>query len=165
MSVLLLNASYEPIHVITERRAITLVIDAKAELVEQQPGRLRSATCEWPIPAVVRLVQYVKIPYRARVPLNRRAVIARDKGVCAYCGGSGNEMDHVIPRSRGGEHTWENVVCSCRSCNSRKADRLLSETTMTLNITPHVPVGTVWTLVGKVKTVDPKWHPYLADAA
>lgn len=165
MSVLLLNASYEPIRVITERRAITLVIDEKAEVIEARAGRLRSARTEWPIPAVVRLVQYVKIPYRARVPLNRRAVIARDKGVCAYCGGAGNEMDHVIPRSRGGEHVWENVVCACRPCNGRKADRLLSETTMTLHTTPYAPTGTVWILIGRVKVIDPSWESYLMTAA
>lgn len=165
MSVaLLLNASFEPIRVITERRALTLVLDAKAEIIEEKPGRLRSATRDWPIPAVVRLIEYRKIPYTARVPLNRRAVIARDKGVCAYCGGSGDEMDHVIPRSRGGEHRWENVVCSCRKCNGRKADKLLSEIGWTLNRTPYAPTGTVWLLIGRVRVVDPMWEPYLQVA-
>lgn len=164
MSVLLLNASFEPIRVITERRAITLVIDEKAEVIEARAGRLRSAKCEWPVPAVVRLVEYVKIPYKAKVPLNRRAVVARDKGVCAYCGHTGNEMDHVIPRSRGGEHTWVNVVCSCRKCNGRKADKLLSELGWTLSRTPYAPTGTVWILIGRVKVVDPTWESYLQVA-
>jgi 5-methylcytosine-specific restriction endonuclease McrA len=73
-------------------------------------------------------------------------------------------MDHVIPRSRGGEHRWENVVCSCRKCNGRKADKLLSEIGWTLNRTPYAPTGTVWLLIGRVRVVDPAWEPYLQVA-
>ena len=90
----------------------------------------------FPEPSVVRLAYYVKVPYQARIALNRRAVFARDGHRCQYCGASAENIDHVIPRSRGGPHAWDNVVAACRPCNSRKRDRLLEESGMKLRRKP-----------------------------
>ena len=118
----------------------------------------------FPEPSVVRLCHYVKVPYVARVALNRRAVFARDGHRCQYCGAAAENIDHVIPRSRGGEHVWENVVASCRPCNAAKEDRLLSETHLKLRRQPFAPKETIWIVVA-VGTVDPAWAPYLGPAA
>ena len=141
-----------------------LVLDDKAELVHAADGFFRSERVAYPEPSVVRLSHYVKVPYQARVALNRRAVFARDGHRCQYCGAAAENIDHVIPRSRGGEHVWENVVASCRPCNAAKEDRLLSETHMKLRRPPFAPKETIWIVVA-VGTVDPTWAPYLGPAA
>ena len=88
---------------------------------------------------MIRLVHFVRVPYRNRVPLSRRAVFARDGHRCQYCNRAAENIDHVVPRSRGGPHTWENVVASCRPCNARKEDRLLAETDLRLRRPPRAP--------------------------
>lgn len=165
--VLLLNATYEPLRVITAKRAVVLILDEKAEVVHAGDGVYRSASTSMPVPTVIRLRYFVKIPYKARLPLSRKAVVARDGGVCQYgCGRRGDTIDHVLPRSRGGEHRWENVVASCRRCNSQKADRLLSELGWTLPREPFAPTGNYWLVVGLLPDgqVDPEWVPYLSPA-
>jgi 5-methylcytosine-specific restriction endonuclease McrA len=158
-NVLLLNATYEPIRVISLKRAIVLVWEDKAEIVEERDAQVTSANFSMPHPAVIRLKYFVKIPYRARLPMSRRTVVGRDKGKCAYCEKRGDTIDHVIPRSRGGKHEWENVVCACRKCNHKKADKLLSELGWTLSFTPYSPKGTFWLILGVIE--DPQWEPYL----
>ena len=133
---LLLNASFEPLCVVPMRRAVVLVLKDKAEIVARNGGELHSERATLPIPAVIRLVHFVRVPFRNRVPLSRRAVFARDRHRCQYCNHNAENIDHVVPRSRGGSHAWDNVVASCRSCNSRKEDRLLSEAGLRL---PHPP--------------------------
>ena len=123
---LVLNASYEPLCVVSTRRALMLVLDEKAELLHATDGQFRSARATVPEPSVVRLAHFIKVPYRARIALNRRAVFARDGHRCQYCGKPAENIDHVVPRSRGGTHSWDNVVAACRPCNTRKEDRLLS---------------------------------------
>src|SRR4051812_5478129 len=157
---LVLNASYEPLCVVATRRALVLVLDDKAELVHAADGFFRSERTAYPEPSVVRLSHYVKVPYQARVALNRRAVFARDGHRCQYCGAAAENIDHVIPRSRGGEHTWENVVAACRPCNSRKQDRLLHETTFSLRRKPTAPRERAWILVASGQ-VRPDWEPYI----
>src|SRR5690625_2141324 len=110
MRTLLLNASYEPLCVIPVTRAIVLVMAEKADVVSEGDAVLRSPSVQVPAPAVIRLRRYVKVPYRRTLALTRRNVLARDDGICAYCGGRGTTVDHVIPRSRGGGNVWENVV-------------------------------------------------------
>lgn len=163
MNVLLLNASFEPIRVVSLHRAVTLVVTEKADIVERKPGVLRSPSISVPVPSVIALRVFVKIPYRATLPLNRRAVIARDGGKCAYCGKDGSTIDHVVPRSKGGKHVWENVVCACRPCNSKKDDKTLSELGWELEgPTPYAPKGWRWLVMGV--STDPTWAPYLAVA-
>lgn len=160
---LLLNASFEPLCVVPVRRAVVLVLKDKAEVVSRNGGELRSERLTIPIPSVIRLVHYVRVPYRNRVPLSRRAVFARDGHRCQYCDRAAENVDHVVPRSRGGEHTWENVVASCRACNARKEDRFLHETPLRLRRSPTVPHTTLW-LVSVAGAIDPAWEPYLPGA-
>ena len=157
---LVLNASYEALCVVSTRRALVLVLDDKAELVHSTERLFHAERVAFPEPSVVRLSHYVKVPYQARVALNRRAVFARDNNRCQYCGAQAENIDHVIPRSRGGEHTWENVVAACRPCNSRKQDRMLHETTFSLRRKPTAPRERVWILVASGQ-MRPDWEPYL----
>ncbi len=159
---LVLNASYEPLSVISTRRALLLLLDAKAELVTSTGHELHSVSRTFPEPSVVRLVNFVKVPYRARVALNRRAVFLRDGHRCQYCGATAENIDHVIPRSRGGAHTWDNVVAACRPCNARKEDRFLHETHMRLRRTPQAPAGRAWVLFA-MGGARPDWDQYLGD--
>lgn len=161
-STLLLNASYEPLHVLTTRRAIVLVLAGKADVVSEGPEILHSEHLSVPVPSVIRLRYYVKVPFRSHLPLTRRNVVARDRGRCAYCSGRGDTVDHVVPRSRGGEHVWTNVVAACGPCNSRKADHTLGELGWTLHRTPHAPSGWAWLLVDV--TTHPSWEPWLAGS-
>jgi 5-methylcytosine-specific restriction endonuclease McrA len=161
---LLLNASFEPLCVVSFRRAVVLVLKEKAEVVARNGGELRSERASIPMPSVIRLTHFVRVPHRNRVPLSRRAVFARDGHRCQYCNRAAENIDHVVPRSRGGPHTWENVVASCRSCNSRKEDRLPAEVGFHLRRAPHAPHSSLW-LVATVGSLDPAWEPYLPLAA
>src|SRR5436305_877825 len=107
---LVLNASFEPLCVVSTRRALILVIDAKAEVVHETGAFFHSERSAFPEPSVVRLCQYIRVAYQARVALNRRAIFARDGHRCQYCGGAAESIDHVSPRSPGGPHRWDNVA-------------------------------------------------------
>ena len=157
---LLLNASFEPLCVVPARRAVVLVLKEKAEIVDRNGAVFRSERRTVPVPTVIRLVHFVRVPFRATAPLSRRAVFARDAHRCQYCGSGAENLDHVIPRSRGGPHTWENVVASCRSCNARKEDRLPAECGMALRRTPTAPHAT-HSLIVSAGPIDPAWHQYL----
>ncbi len=157
---LVLNATYEPLCVVSVKRAVVLVLKDKAELVHAGDRVLHSERASFVVPSVIRLTHFVKVPYRARAALSRRAVFARDGNVCQYCGGGAENIDHVVPRSRGGQHVWENVVAACRPCNSRKEDRYLNELGMVLRRRPVAPKELTWIIVA-VGTVDPRWEPYL----
>ena len=124
--VLVLNATYEPINVCTVRRAVVLLLKEKAELIERGQWQLHSESSTVARPVVIRLVSYVRVPRDAhRRKITRRAVFARDSWTCQYCGSRSNlTVDHVIPRSKGGTSSWENIVASCAPCNRRKGDRL-----------------------------------------
>ncbi|MBW3609251.1 MAG: HNH endonuclease [Actinobacteria bacterium] len=164
--VLVLNATYEPINVCTVRRAAVLLLKEKAEIVEHSKFELRSESATLPRPVVIRLVTYVKVPRDThRRKITRRAVFARDGWTCQYCGSRANlTVDHVIPRSRGGTHTWENVVAACRPCNMRKEDRFLHELGMVLRKKPTMPRERIWVLVA-TGSVRPDWEPYLSLSA
>jgi len=127
--VLVLNATYEPINVCTLRRAAVLLLKEKAELLERREGAIHSEHMTMERPDVIRLVSYVRVPREAhRRKITRRAVLARDAWTCQYCGARANlTVDHVIPRSKGGGSTWDNIVASCAPCNRRKGDRLPGE--------------------------------------
>ena len=159
---LVLNASYEPLCVVPVRRAVVLVLKEKAEVVHHRDETFHSERMAFQVPSVIRLVHFVRVPYRARAPLSRRSVFVRDNHRCQYCGAPAENIDHVVPRSRGGEHVWENVVASCRPCNAVKEDHLLSETHLKLRRPPFAPRETIWIVVA-VGTVDPMWEPYLGS--
>ncbi len=129
--VLVLNASYEPLQLVSIRRAVVLLLQEKAELVEAAEQRLRAQGFSLEVPIVIRLVRYIRIPRRMRLPCSRRGVLARDRETCQYCGVQPGRLhltvDHVVPRSQGGLTTWDNVVAACRECNHRKGGRTPEE--------------------------------------
>jgi 5-methylcytosine-specific restriction endonuclease McrA len=159
-ATLLLNATYEPLCVVSTRRAIVLVLAEKAEAVDAAADVVHAERVSLPVPVVARLTRYVRVPSPASVPLSRRAVFTRDGQTCVYCGGSATSIDHVVPRSRGGTHTWDNVVAACRRCNHTKADRSLAELGWALPQPPRTPSGAAWRLLGS-RTVDPRWREWL----
>jgi 5-methylcytosine-specific restriction endonuclease McrA len=160
---LVLNATYEPLGVVPSRRAVVLVLTDKAVAVEEGEGVLHSVSRTIIVPAVVRLTRYVRVPYRAGVPLTRRAVFARDGGRCVYCGAAATSLDHVVPRGRGGAHDWENVVSACGRCNHEKADRDIKTLGWRLRRVPREPTGLAWRVLGTGRP-DPAWVRWLGHA-
>ncbi|HYY44493.1 MAG TPA: HNH endonuclease [Actinomycetota bacterium] len=158
---LVLNASYQPLCVVPVRRALVLALKGKAEVLHTNGATFRSETLHLQAPSVVRLNYFVKVPYRRRGSMSRRAVLIRDNFECQYCGRPAENVDHVVPRSRGGAHTWDNVVASCRPCNSRKENRSPNDAGMRLRRQPEPPHESVWILVA-VDRVDPVWTQYLS---
>lgn len=142
-SVLVLNATYEPLSVVSIRRAVVLLLKEKAEIIEAAEAELRSEHLTMPMPLVIRLVYYVRIPYRVSLPVTRRTVLARDHYTCQYCGKQPPRrdltVDHIVPRSRGGRTVWENVVTACQRCNGCKGGRTPEEASMKLLSTPTRP--------------------------
>lgn len=165
-SVLLLGVDYAPLRTIALKRAVILILQEKAEIIEMdQAHEVRSPTTSIPMPTVVRLKYFVKIPYKSKLPLNRRAVMTRDNVECQFnnCDRKGTTIDHVIPRSKGGEHSWLNVVAACPRCNAQKANHSLESMGWTLKRQPFVPRGTKWLVMGVVPREE--WEPYLATWA
>jgi 5-methylcytosine-specific restriction endonuclease McrA len=158
---LLLNASFEPLCVVSSRRAVVLVLKEKAEIVHRNGAEFRSERRAVPVPSVIRLNHFVRVPFRATAPLSRRAVFARDGHRCQYCGSNAENLDHVVPKSRGGRHAWDNVVASCRACNARKEDRLPKECGMAPRRAPVAPHATT-SLIASAGPIDPDWQPYLS---
>jgi 5-methylcytosine-specific restriction endonuclease McrA len=161
--VLVLNATYEPINVCTIRRAVVLLLKEKAEVIERAEWELHSANATMARPMVIRLVTYVRIPRDThRRKITRRAVFARDNWTCQYCGTRGNlTVDHVIPRSKGGASTWENIVASCAPCNRRKGNALPRQAGMQLLKPPRTPSPHVFIHVAS-PTIPTAWLQYLA---
>ena len=163
--MLVLNATYEPINVCTVRRAVVLLLKAKAEVIEHSEWELHSATTSLARPVVIRLVSYVRIPRDThRRKITRRAVFARDDWTCQYCGARSNlTVDHVVPRSKGGLSTWDNIVASCAPCNRRKGNALLRQVGMQLRKPPRTPSPHVFIHVAS-PTIPAAWQQYLAAA-
>jgi len=138
--VLVLNQTYEPLNLCRVRRAVVLVFCGKAEVLENSRGVLHSVTQVFPIPSVIRLVYMVKRPRHQR-KLTKLEVFTRDQYTCQYCGRQTKELtlDHVIPRRRGGKHSWENVVSACKVCNRRKGGHTPKEAEMKLLRQPRTP--------------------------
>src|SRR6266487_3127041 len=164
--VLVLNASYEPLNVTSVRRAHVLVFKGKAEVIEELDQRLHSATDTYPWPHVIRLVAYVRVPRAVQRKISRRALFARDSWRCVYCGTSGGRLtlDHVVPRSRGGDSVWENVVTSCAPCNLRKGNRTLEESGLQLHTKPRAPAPVLFIRLAASR-VPHGWEPYLGKLA
>src|SRR5579863_3190887 len=160
--VLVLNATFEPINVCTVRRAIVLLLKARAEVLENGAARLHSERAEFARPVVIRLTSYVRVPRDAhRRKITRRAVFARDEWTCQYCGARSNlTVDHVIPRSKGGASSWENIVASCAPCNRRKGDLLPRQVGMRLLRQPRTPNPNVFIRVAS-PTIPVAWQQYL----
>jgi 5-methylcytosine-specific restriction endonuclease McrA len=164
--VLVLNASYEPINVCTVRRAAVLLLKERADLVERAASDLHAEHLSLPRPVVIRLRIYVRIPYDAHSrKITRRAVFARDRWTCQYCGEERSSLtvDHVVPRSKGGDSTWDNIVACCAPCNRRKGDRLPRQADMHPIRAPRIPNATVFVHVATSR-IPTAWQPYLAAA-
>lgn len=160
--VLVLNASYEPLNVCSVRRAHVLVWKGKAEVVERHDEPLRSATGSFVRPFVIRLLQYVRVPQAVKRRISRRALFARDGWRCVYCGSSSSRLtlDHVMPRSRGGDSVWENVVTACSPCNLKKGNRTLDEARMSLPHPPRPPAPVLFIRLA-LHRIPEVWRTYL----
>jgi 5-methylcytosine-specific restriction endonuclease McrA len=168
MAVLLLNASYAPLRVISLRRAIGLMVAGKAEVLAEGDGQIRSVSLSFPMPAVVRLRYMVHVPFTATLPLSRQAVLVRDGRRCQFthCERPASTVDHVVPKSRGGVHAWDNVVAACPRCNAKKGNRLLNELGWALRRRPVAPRGSVVLLTAAgVANPPPVWGEWLAGVA
>ena len=168
MTALLLNASYEPLMFVSMRRAMVLVLTDRATLLADSGETWRSQRAAYPVPTLIRLRDMVKVPFRKRVPINKNTLAVRDDGVCQVvgCERRGSTVDHVVPRSRGGEHVWRNVALMCVGCNETKGDRLLAEIGWRLKTEPRTPHGP-WLMLAAARRITPRdeWLPYLDPVA
>ena len=160
MHTLVLNAGYEPLAIVSFKRALVLVLNEKATVIERVEGEpVRAQHADYDRPAVILLTRYVRLPNSRRVPVSRRGVLRRDGHRCAYCGKTAATIDHVLPRSRGGRDAWENLVACCLRCNNAKGDRTPGEMRWELRVRPDKPHGTAWTVRG-TEHAEPQWEPY-----
>lgn len=163
--VLVLNASYEPINVCTVRRAVVLILKGIARAEEQTERMMRSATLEIYVPSVIRLTEYIHIPFE-RKSLSRKNILLRDHNTCQYCGHvfapQELTLDHLIPRSRGGDSTWENLVTCCRRCNNRKGGRTPDEAGLRLLKKPQsFSIHVNRQIIRYLGRADAQWRKYL----
>jgi 5-methylcytosine-specific restriction endonuclease McrA len=162
--VLVLNQNYTPLNICSVRRAVLLVMSRKAEVLEMYGHALRSPSVSLECPSVIRLQYMIKRPSQ-RIQLSRRDVFARDNYTCQYCGKRTHDLtlDHVVPRSKGGKHTWENVVSACRTCNHRKGHQTVEQARMRLARAPREPRGGAYWLVYRHLQTGPReeWLMYL----
>jgi 5-methylcytosine-specific restriction endonuclease McrA len=152
----MLNASWEPLRLVPLRKAIVLLLQEKAELIEAAEQRLRAQHAAFDVPLVIRLVRYVSIKRgRHPIPCSRRGVFIRDRDTCQYCGATPGRkhltLDHVLPRSRGGVTSWENCVAACYPCNHKKGGKTPAEARLTLRSTPAAPKFLAFALVGELE--------------
>jgi 5-methylcytosine-specific restriction endonuclease McrA len=164
MSVLLLNTTYEPMHVVSVQRAVALVVLEKAHVVEASGRTLRSPSIAIPEPSVIRLRSRVGARPRWRVPLTREAILTRDEDTCQYCGAQPGRgyltLDHIVPASRGGGWAWSNLVAACPLCNAVKGNRTPDEAGMALLRPPGKPYF-AQVAVARGGRQNPAWRPYL----
>ena len=164
LPVLVLNQNYEPLQVCRVRRAVVLLYQGKAEMLENGVGFIQTATTVFPVPSVIRLACFIRRP-RPVPKLTRREIFNRDHHICQYCGQATSHMtiDHVLPRFRGGQHTWENVVAACPACNRRKAGRTPAEAGMKLLNQPVKPSYGHYSPVSAYRRhpITDEWQKYL----
>lgn len=163
MRTLVLNAGYEPLAVVSFRRALVLVLAGKATVILADENPVHCGERTFPRPTVVILTSYVKVPYQRIATVSRRGVLRRDGHRCGYCGRAATTVDHIVPRSRGGADTWENLVACCIRCNNSKGNRSLEQTGWSLRVKPYAPHGAAWVVRG-VGSRNPEWTPYLTAA-
>lgn len=166
-SVLVLNHNYEPLNVCATRRALVLVLCGKAEVLEHNGHEIVTPSQIFRAPSVIRLSHLVRRPM-PQVKLSRREIFRRDNFTCQYCGSRTNDLtlDHVVPRHRGGAHTWENLVSACRACNHRKGGRTPEEARMKLPRKPFRPhAGPYYAIERRVRDgMDEGWYKFLPQS-
>jgi len=160
--VLVLNANYEPLGVCSVRRAVGLLFSARAHLVINGRGWLRTLGDPFPIPSVIRLTTMIRRPHPT-IPLTKREIFRRDGYTCQYCGRMTSRLtiDHVIPRQRGGGYTWENLVTACPECNQRKGNRTPEEAHMPLLRRPKPPPRSALYRFRRYLPQHEEWRPFL----
>ena len=160
--VLVLNANYEPLNVCSTKRAVGMMMTGKAELLLDGRGVIKTASSAYPRPSIVRLSYMVHRP-RPRVKLTKKEIFRRDRYVCQYCGERPTVLtvDHIVPRHRGGAHTWENLVTACPACNRRKGGRTPHEAGMPLRNEPHEPSPSAEYMFGRILEFRREWAQYL----
>lgn len=161
--VLVLNANYEPLNVCSTRRALCLLVAGKAEMLLNGRGTVHTVRLALPRPSIIRLGYMIRRP-RPRVRLTKREIFRRDDHACQYCGSRSGRLtiDHVLPRHRGGEHSWFNLVTACAECNLRKGGRTLKEASMRLRRPPSEPTATPTYLFARHLPSNEDWIEYLA---
>lgn len=160
--MLVLNQNYEPISICNARKAILLLFLGKAELIEAKNGKVvRSPKTQIPVPSIVRLDDYVRLPFQ-KIILSRKNILRRDGHQCQYCGSQGGNLtlDHIIPKSQGGEDTWENLITACVSCNNKKDNKKPEDANMRLLRQPRKP-NHITFIRHSVNKIDERWKPYL----
>jgi 5-methylcytosine-specific restriction endonuclease McrA len=162
LPVLVLNANFEPLNVCSTRRAINLYLSGKAEMLLNGRGYIYTVRDRFPRPSIIRLGYMVKRPY-PRVRLSKREIFRRDHYTCQYCGSQVKHLtlDHVLPRHRGGEYSWSNLVTACQKCNLRKGGRTIEEAGMTLRHPPYEPKATAMYLYSNYLDENEDWRPFL----
>jgi 5-methylcytosine-specific restriction endonuclease McrA len=163
LPVLVLNQNYEPLNVCRVRRAVVLLYHDKAEMLENGTGFIHTASLDFPLPSVIRLAYMIKRP-RPQRKLTRLEVFHRDHYTCQYCGKQTHQLtlDHVIPRYRGGEHIWENVVSACITCNRSKAGKTPNEAGMRLAHKPGPPRSDGFFYIPhRYRQTQSQWQKYL----
>lgn len=167
--VLVLNRSFEPLHVCDMRRAIVLLFTGRAERVEDTADLIRSPSVAWVIPCVIRLQRYIQRPRTQTLSFNKKNILKRDGYTCQYCGRNGSErmtIDHVVPRYLGGKTIWENVVSACRACNTRKGNRTPQQAGMRLPQKPSKPISALHlTIMAQSARHLHVWQKYLPAGA
>ncbi|MCH8556495.1 MAG: HNH endonuclease [Balneolia bacterium] len=160
-NVLILNQDYQPLNVVNVRKCLMLIVLEKAEMLHDYPNRkIRTISTEFDYPSVIRLRKYARIPYKFIV-LSRKNVMKRDGMKCQYCkSGRDLTIDHVIPKSRGGADSWENLVTACNKCNNKKGNKTPREANMPLLSKPYRPSHIVF-LRDYVGSIEDTWKPYL----
>ena len=144
------------------KRALILVLNQKATVLAGAADRVvHSANRTFDLPTVILLQRYVRIPNSRRVPVSRRGVLRRDFFRCGYCQKSADTVDHVVPKSRGGKDSWENLVACCLKCNNQKSNKTPQEMGWELKVTPKMPSGLIWSVRGVDKN-EPQWEEFLA---
>ncbi|MHA6695596.1 HNH endonuclease [Homoserinimonas sp. A520] len=165
MRTLVLNAGFEPLAVVSFKRALVLVMNQKATVLAHDAEHpVWGLSASYERPSVILLTRYVRIPNSRLLPVSRRGVLRRDDQRCGYCGGAATTIDHVLPRSRGGVDSWENLVACCLRCNNAKGNRTPGEMGWKLLFRPQPPHGTSW-LVRGVERAQPQWEEFLTPAA
>lgn len=159
---LVLNVTYEPLSVVTVKRALVLVLCDRADVVESNGHVWRSEHVEIAAPSVIKLRRFVRARFERRVPVNRRAIFLRDDATCQYCARPAENIDHVIPRSQGGAHSWDNVVAACRRCNTKKGGRTPEQAGLVLTSRPKAPPRQGWVHMAYGARLDPTWEQYLS---
>lgn len=159
-SALLLNGDFRPMRVLSQKSAVKLLLKEKASIVIEGDKVIHAGSIQIPEPKVIHLHKYVYVPEKSHLRPTRKAIMFRDGWKCQYCGAHATTIDHIIPRSKGGDHTWDNVVAACNPCNSKKSDKFLEVLGWDLDIKPRMPSGSFWILV-KHREIDPIWEDFL----